>query len=107
VDVILAALGALKDQKAQQQLDVTSAAAAVPPVPAAPPPVAPPSASGTRPKKPQAAAPEAAADGAGLQSIFQDGNSLVRAIIASEVLGAPVSLRENHHWNQPPNEPST
>jgi hypothetical protein len=47
--------------------------------------------------------------------MFEDGNSLLRAIVASEILGPPVALRdaqdrlvrEHDHWIQPPNEPST
>jgi len=42
-----------------------------------------------------------------LQGMFQDGNTLVRAILATEVLGPPAALRENHLWIQQPNEPST
>jgi hypothetical protein len=38
---------------------------------------------------------------------LKDGNSLLRAIIASEILGPPAALRENHLWTQQPNEPST
>lgn len=42
-----------------------------------------------------------------LQGMFADGNSLLRAIIAAEVLGPPASLKELTFWNPQPNEPST
>ncbi len=33
-----------------------------------------------------------------LHGFFQDGKSLRRAIIASEIFGPPVALKENSHW---------
>jgi hypothetical protein len=48
----------------------------------------------------QAAAPSP------LLEMFQDGNSLVRAVLAAEILGPPVALKEPNFWNQRPNEPS-
>ncbi|HET9097837.1 MAG TPA: hypothetical protein VFN37_14340 [Candidatus Baltobacteraceae bacterium] len=42
-----------------------------------------------------------------LQGMFERGNTLLRAIVASEVLGPPAAFRENHLWTQQPNEPST
>jgi hypothetical protein len=43
----------------------------------------------------------------GLRGLFEDGNSLVRAVIAAEVLGPPVALREQSHWSQPQSDRST
>ena len=48
----------------------------------------------------------ARAQAGGLEAMFEDGNSLLRAIVASEILGPPAALKEHHLWNQPPNEPS-
>jgi len=43
-----------------------------------------------------------------LSGLFEDGNSLVRAVVASELLGPPIALRENPLWQiRRPNEPST
>lgn len=43
-----------------------------------------------------------------LSGLFEDGNSLVRAVVAAELLGPPIALRENPLWQIPrPNEPST
>ncbi len=49
-----------------------------------------------------------------LQTLFQEGDALMRAIVAAEVLAPPIALRpevelraENHFWIQQPNEPST
>jgi hypothetical protein len=39
--------------------------------------------------------------------MFKDGNSLLQAVIAAEVLGPPIALKEHHFWSQQPNEPST
>lgn len=43
----------------------------------------------------------------GLLALFEDGKSLVRALVAAEVLGPPIALREPSLWSQPPNERST
>ncbi|HET7814217.1 MAG TPA: hypothetical protein VFL13_07570 [Candidatus Baltobacteraceae bacterium] len=41
-----------------------------------------------------------------LQGMFEDGNTLLRAVIASEVLAPPRALRgENALWSLQPNEP--
>lgn len=42
----------------------------------------------------------------GLLPLFEDGKSLIRAIVAAEVLGPPVALREPSPWSPPPNERS-
>jgi len=57
---------------------------------------------GVRPANPQPPRKSGA-----LQTMFQDGNTLLKAIVASEVLGPPAAERENHLWTQQPNEPST
>lgn len=46
----------------------------------------------------------------GLGEMFQDGNSLLRAVIAAEVLGPPRALQESVYWqasraNEPSNSP--
>jgi hypothetical protein len=58
----------------------------------------------TLPQAQQAAPPRKSGP---LQGMFQDGNTLLRAIVASEIFGPPAALRENDLWNQQPNEPST
>ncbi len=43
-----------------------------------------------------------------LGGLFEDGNSLVRAVVAAELLGPPIALRENQLWQiRRPNERST
>jgi len=43
-----------------------------------------------------------------LSGLFEDGNSLLRAVVAAELLGPPIALRENPLWQiRRPNEPST
>lgn len=37
---------------------------------------------------------------------FEERGTWVRALIAAEVLGPPLSLREQRFWSQPHNEPS-
>jgi len=82
--------------------------AAVPP--AAPVPPKPPvSVRPPEPAAPAASAVSAAAPRprAGLvQAMFEDGNSLLKAVAAAEILGPPAALREHHLWNHSPNEPS-
>ena len=99
MDAIIAALEALADQRSPL------AAKAAPPQ-AAPPPVEAPKAAPKPAPKAEAPKPHRVQAGA-LQGMFEDGNTLLRAVIASEVLGPPASLRENHFWNRQPNEPLT
>lgn len=99
MDAIIAALEALADQRSPL------AGKAAPPQ-AAPAPVETPKPApkaAPKPESPKAVHVQAGA----LQGMFEDGNTLLRAVIASEVLGPPASLRENHFWNQQPNEPLT
>jgi hypothetical protein len=109
VDAILAAIeAAMNEQQKKAEAAQAPARASVPPpvVPQAPP--APPAAAPVRPVQvspPAQAAPQASP--ALLQGMFEDGNSLLRAIIAAEVLGPPSALKEHHFWNRQPNEPST
>ena len=43
-----------------------------------------------------------------LSGLFEDGNSLLRAVVAAELIGPPIALRENPLWQiRRPNEPST
>lgn len=42
--------------------------------------------------------------GEAVRSMFE-GNNLIRAVIAAEVLGPPRALREHELWSQRPNEP--
>ena len=43
-----------------------------------------------------------------LSGLFEDGNSLLRAVVAAELLGPPVAMRENQLWQiRRPNERST
>ncbi len=65
---------------------------AAPPRPAVPPLSAPPNVSPTQTLRP------VARPTAGLREMFQDGNSLLRAVIAAEVLGPPRALQESHYW---------
>jgi hypothetical protein len=51
--------------------------------------------------------PKIPAQAGALEGMFEDGNTLLRAIVASEVLGPPAAMRENNRWNQRPNEAST
>jgi hypothetical protein len=119
MDAILAALEALSEQRASQMQHADAStplrakpepvAAPTPPFAqtAAPPPSVDPSAAGAPPS-------HVPAVGNVLQGMFRDGNSLFRAVIAAEVLGPPVALRqtyerpaeEPHFWKQQPNEPS-
>src|SRR5579872_2982950 len=82
--------------------------AQTPPAPQTAAPVASPQAAAAQPSSPQppASLPHHAAQAGPLQTMFEDGNSLLKAIVASEILGPPAALRERHLWNQPPNEPS-
>jgi hypothetical protein len=91
--------------------------AAAPVAPPAPPPRAatPPPAPARPPKQTAhdreeaARAAAARAKGGSIVGLFEDGNSLLRAVVASEVLSPPLALRENPNWlkRRPPNEPST
>lgn len=90
---------------------------APPTPPIAPAATAPP--PGARPQSPnvrqtahdreEAARLAASRQGGALSGLFEDGNSLLRAVVASEVLAPPLGLRENPNWliRRPPNEPST
>ncbi|MBV9272054.1 MAG: hypothetical protein JO165_13250 [Candidatus Eremiobacteraeota bacterium] len=42
----------------------------------------------------------------GLVPLFEDGKSIIRALVAAEVLGPPVAMREPSTWSLRPNEPS-
>ena len=81
-----------------------------PPVPVAPP--AAPAASRAHVRKETAHDREEARAalrlGGPLNGLFEDGNSLVRAVVGAEVLGPPIALRENQLWQiRRPNERST
>lgn len=73
--------------------------------PAAPAPPAAPRKAENAEHRPPAAGP--------LQAMFEDGNSLLKAIVASEIVGTPIALRdgqdyplwEHRNWNLSPNEP--
>ncbi|MFN2449806.1 MAG: hypothetical protein ABR508_08440 [Candidatus Baltobacteraceae bacterium] len=69
------------------------------PVNAAPPAPAAPKTASRAERLQQAPVP------GGLQGLFEDGNTLLRAIVASEVLAPPRALRENVLWSLEPNEP--
>ena len=104
MDAIFAALEALKDSAREQVQPAQQPAAQTQPAPAAPKP--PPVRVQTPAAAPAAhAAAPVRATGL-LQGMFEDGNSLLRAVIAAEVLGPPAALREPGLWNQQPNEPS-
>jgi hypothetical protein len=121
VDAILAALEALSEQRMSQTERASGStlplAKPQPPTAAAPPVVQQTGASQALTSPPAAGFPavHAPEKGAVLQGMFEDGNSLLRAVIAAEVLGPPVALRqtyertaeERHFWKQQPNEPST
>lgn len=105
MDAIFAALEALKDA-ASEPAQPQPAPQPQPEVKVAPKVTAP---AAQTPAPPAAAAPRRAAPvrPAGLlQGMFEDGNSLLRAVIAAEVLNPPAALREPGLWNQQPNEPS-
>lgn len=98
MDAILAALEALGAQNKPQ-----AAPAPAPPAPA-------PKKPAPKAVQPQAQEPHPTqqhAPAGAFQGLFEDGNTLMRAIVASEVLGPPAALRENHFWNRQPNEPLT
>lgn len=120
---IIAAIEAAQQQQRERELAMmhptaasavpaaASAAPAAPPatVSAAAPDATPAPATAAAPAAPQAAPARrkrAYAD-VPLQGMFADGNTLLRAVIAGEVLGKPAALRENTHWSLQPNEPST
>jgi len=69
------------------------------------PPVAPRAAPAPKavvtpkPSPPAAVAPSQAYRGP-LQGLFEGGNSLVRAVVAAELLDRPLALRENAHWQK-------
>ncbi|HUZ50770.1 MAG TPA: hypothetical protein VMW12_13665 [Candidatus Dormibacteraeota bacterium] len=42
-----------------------------------------------------------------LRGLFEDRRNLVRAVVAMEVLGPPIALREQAPWTLQPSEPST
>lgn len=109
--------------KAVRPIQQRPAAAVHPPlagVAAAPPPPPVPAATVEPPlvvvraAPPRAAAPKVApsplpafTDGTGrFRGMFQRG-SLVRAIVAAEVLGPPKALQERSIWSPPHSEPST
>jgi hypothetical protein len=97
MDAIIAALEALSDKGKPLPDKATPPTAAPVEVPR-PAPKPAPKVEAPKPQRVQAGA---------LQGMFEDGNTLLRAVIASEVLGPPASLRENHFWNRQPNEPLT
>jgi hypothetical protein len=107
MDVILAAIEAAMNEQQKK----TQAPAAQAPVPA---PVTPRAVAPQRvapdPVRPAQTSPPMQhpqpVPAAPLQGMFADGNSLLRAIIAAEVLGPPPSLKEHHFWSLQPNEPS-
>jgi hypothetical protein len=101
VDAIMAALDALQ-QRADQLQGAPAAAPVQPPRPQSPSAAPPP------PEAAPAAHPrQAPARPAGLlHGLFEDGNSLLRAVVAAEVLQPPLALREPALWIQQPNEPS-
>jgi hypothetical protein len=78
-------------------------AAAAAPVPQAAPRAAPasqPAATQTRAAQAAAAVPSGAYRGP-LHGLFEGGNSLVRAVVAAELLDRPLALRENMRWQKP------
>ncbi|MBV8364382.1 MAG: hypothetical protein JO193_07445 [Candidatus Eremiobacteraeota bacterium] len=44
--------------------------------------------------------PQHGAEHGPLQGLFEGGNSLVRAVVAAELLSPPLSLRENAYWQK-------
>jgi hypothetical protein len=64
-----------------------------PPSPAKPPPVPVPSPPAAPPPRPMPSTPRRPA---GAQKLFGDHSSLVRAVIAAEVLGKPLALRNEY-----------
>jgi len=60
--------------------------------------------------RPPGAPPPVARQTEGLREMFREGNSLLRAVIAAEVLGPPRALQESVYWrasraNEPSNSP--
>ena len=85
----------------------------MPPVLSQSAPVAPPP-QAQRPQQPKLTAHDReearahVASSGPLSGLFEDGNSLLRAVVAAELLGPPVALRENPLWQiRRPNEAST
>lgn len=95
---VLAAVDYVRKKQQEQQAVARRPVPAQPPRPAAPAP-APPAATadpGTRndqPVFPSAPHPAHRAAAGPLQAMFEDGNSLLRALVASEILGPPIALR--------------
>ena len=110
IEGVIAAIEYAQRRKAQRAPAPAQPAAAQAPLP--PPVVVRPAAPAAAPAAPPQAptptvSPHHSPQAGPLQSMFEDGNSLLKAIVASEVLGPPAALREHHLWNRSPNEPST
>ncbi|HZZ65586.1 MAG TPA: hypothetical protein VFE17_08820 [Candidatus Baltobacteraceae bacterium] len=106
MDAILAALDALAEQRRGTPAPPQAprpVSAGTPPGRPIPAPARPAAQTSAPPSHIEAPAQENRAPV--LQGMFADGNSLLRAIIAAEVLGPPVSLKEHSFWNRQPNEP--
>jgi hypothetical protein len=77
--------------------------AAAPQQPAPPPRPAPPPAPAPPPSSPEPVLSkvEGPAPKRGpLHGLFEGGNSLVRAVVAAELLDRPLALRENAYWQK-------
>ena len=94
MDAILAAIdAALSEQQRKAQAAQTTARPGPLPPPVAPRAVAPPQAKpAVAEPAPHGAPPAAHAGISPLQGMFSDGNSLLRSIIAAEVLGPCLAL---------------
>ena len=95
-ELIGLAIDALRAKNAQGGQPWIAAQA---PPPAAPRPAPTPRAAVTPKASPPAAAPSQAYRGP-LHGLFEGGNSLVRAVVAAELLDRPLALRENAHWQK-------
>ena len=109
---VIAAIEYAREKAAKQRAQTVTPAAPQPAPPsgaaASAPASARPSAPAQTPAPVHAEHAEHAAKNLPLQAMFEDGNSLLRAIVAAEILGPPAALRpaqESTSWNRLPNEP--
>ena len=93
-ELIALAVRRLAEKSGQTSPPETVQPQSVPPASAPRAPEAPP----PTPRAPMP--PQHGAEHGPLQGLFEGGNSLVRAVVAAELLSPPLSLRENAYWQK-------
>jgi len=88
----------LRARSAQPPVDQTLAPVSQPPQPPRPPNIVLSGAEGPPLAAPPSPAP--ARKHGPLDGLFEGGNSLVRAVVAAELLDRPLALRENAYWQK-------